>query len=289
MYIHKEIRKLQKTSKETYILSVPITWIRQNNLSKGSEIEITTFKDKVVLVPYHKELEKIIDSDGKTLIEIKHLIVSSYINGFDKIRIKNLPAEFLEEIKEFTTSYLIGAIVKIESSKSLSITFSIPDEFINKTKVLEHLFYLAEEFIKILLHKTRTKRKRKQKEMLYIMDKEVDKHYYLSLRMFPTETISKYAYIIENICDSMINIAELKINSKKENEAINKILEYILEKYRFIISNYYFKSIDNLSSTAHELKLKSIQLRKRRFSFLNEPIRLLKDLAEVMIDEITAF
>ncbi|GEM_PF-5049052 len=281
-------RKIQKTSKTTYTVSLPIDWIRKCSLQKNEDVLIEDFNNFLIIKPKDMEktkIEKNVEKYPKHLIE--QIIIGAYIRNIDKIVLTNLTKEKLPEIKKFVEECLFGSFIEYKPSQKELEIFFITDEYsLSRHKILYHLFYLVEWFLKISRDSITTKFSKKKLSQMDEMDKEVDKYYYLSMRLYPNEYLSRYATIIENMADSLINIGELKRLSKKDKETISTILQILEEKFSLAVQYYTYRNIKELSSITQDLKKLNIKLRKTKYSYTTEPVRLLRDLCEAMIDEL---
>lgn len=87
-----EVRKLISFGKGSYIISMPKSWVKRNNLKKGDLISINEEGIELSLSASQQEKkaepkEIDINSKNKNLELLKAEIVSSYLNGYDTINI----------------------------------------------------------------------------------------------------------------------------------------------------------------------------------------------------------
>ncbi len=282
------LRRIQKTSKETYIVSLPIEWIRKKELKPKDEVMIKDFDSHLIIKPYNIDKNvAILDYSKIPSHLLEQSVIAEYMKGYDKIIIKNTPHNKVITIKTFVEEYLLGAYTEYNpSAQEFNILIDIDEHQANKNKIILHLLYLLEWFLESTKEAIDKEKKGRAISKMDQMDKEVDKYYYLSLRLYSSHPISRYAQIIENICDALINIVELKRLSKKDREFIKETLNTLENIFEKISQYYTYKSIKELSSLSQELKKMNHKIRKTKYSYITEPIRLLKDLSEAMIDEL---
>src|SRR3989344_2730802 len=82
-------RSLVKQGSATLMVSLPAKWIKQNNLSKGSDIEIEEVDANLIISAKPQEIksETSIKIESNVESYIRTLITNSYRSGFDRIKI----------------------------------------------------------------------------------------------------------------------------------------------------------------------------------------------------------
>src|SRR3989338_6502020 len=111
-------RKLIKFGPSSYIISIPKSWIERHKLCKGDIIYCTrSNNDELILAHQQKEIKReprsaIINIDKKSIKDIKREFLSSYIAGFDIIKLEaeqdiKFSNELRDIIRELTTLDII--------------------------------------------------------------------------------------------------------------------------------------------------------------------------------------
>lgn len=108
-------RKIIKIADKTLVVSLPTSWIDENNIQKGDELDLTYLDDKILLSP-NISSQKI----KKTSIDISNInerilrwkISSLHKQGFDEIIVLNYTEQQLNIIKELLQNLFIGFIIK---------------------------------------------------------------------------------------------------------------------------------------------------------------------------------
>ncbi|MCW4044864.1 MAG: AbrB/MazE/SpoVT family DNA-binding domain-containing protein [Candidatus Bathyarchaeota archaeon] len=137
----EETRKVQFTGGSTYIISLPKKWIDQNNLKKGSVIQLReeeggalliTATSKVQTQTTEEALIKISPKDNSAAVIRK--VVSAYLVGYSLIRIKaekqqQLSTEQRNNLKNFARHMLVGTEIVTDkpSELTLQVLLSYPE------------------------------------------------------------------------------------------------------------------------------------------------------------------
>jgi len=136
----EETRKVQFTGGSTYIISLPKSWISQNQVKKGSFIRFRQEEDGLLtIVPpisvVQKKLEeatiKVSANDDTEMITRK--IVSAYLAGYSSILVKAekqpLSSKQRHEMKSFVRKMLIGTEIVEDTPNRLilQVLLSFPE------------------------------------------------------------------------------------------------------------------------------------------------------------------
>ncbi len=103
-------RSIVQQGPTTLMVSLPIQWVRQYNLVKGDEIEVTPQGRKLIISTEKqvKESEIEISIDVADKLYIWRRLQSAYISGYDKIKINFNEHKTLDILQELVVSSLIG-------------------------------------------------------------------------------------------------------------------------------------------------------------------------------------
>lgn len=90
-------RKVQLTGASTFIVSLPKTWAKKNNVGKGTELSIEEAESGSLLIRpsgfKQKESRVVFHIDEKTeWVDLERALVASYINGFGVIELASAKA-----------------------------------------------------------------------------------------------------------------------------------------------------------------------------------------------------
>lgn len=148
-------RKIIKQGNNSYTVTLPIEWIRDENLVEGSEIEINR-ENSHLNITLPKELKRNLNKiniDLKYYNErtIRNILNQSYRKGHDVITLSYKSQEQLEDIKKIVKSSLFGfEIIEIKDREIIIQNIAEPD--IEKFDViLRKIFFIIEEESKEIL------------------------------------------------------------------------------------------------------------------------------------------
>lgn len=145
-------RKLVRQGAGTMMISLPSKWIRENNLGKGSIINLEkTNNDLVISVGQQgKKSETSVKIEGFSEQSTVNLIKNIYKLGYDKITIYFFSEAQFKILQDITRTKLIGfEIVKKESNSCImeNITEPSEEQFDN---ILSKIFLNGEELFSLL-------------------------------------------------------------------------------------------------------------------------------------------
>jgi phosphate uptake regulator len=129
LFITKDKRKVQFTGNSTYIVSLPIKWVRDIGLEAGDTLTLTPMPNKTLLVSSssgskdHSVLKATIDYVHSDSAENNlRILISHYLVGYDSIRLttkKGFSAYDRKFIKDSVRQKLIGLELVEESRNEL--------------------------------------------------------------------------------------------------------------------------------------------------------------------------
>lgn len=113
-------RKIIKQGNNSYTLTLPINWIREEGIKEGTEIEVEEEDGHLIVkLPkgFRKEEESInIDVHNYNERTIRNILNQNYRKGYDKIIIQNVTEMQLENIRDIVRNTLLGFEVVEENS-----------------------------------------------------------------------------------------------------------------------------------------------------------------------------
>ena len=117
-------RKIINLGKSSYVVSLPSSWAKKNNLSKGDVLRFYENKDSDLILSINdkKPIQRqnrmeTINVDRKNMSRIRREILSAYIRGFQQLKIIGNVRENRSEIME-TLQDLIGTEI-LDQGKTL--------------------------------------------------------------------------------------------------------------------------------------------------------------------------
>ncbi len=290
-----EFRKLISFGKNSFVVSLPKTWIQQNKLKKGDLVYINESENNLNLsAKQHdneKEKEVTLFIDGVDSRRIQRDIIGAYINNYKVIRlIGNEISKKAEEIQGFIQKMVALEIVEQDSKKIVAKDFlNLKD--ISVIQIVKKMDSISRSMLsdckRMFIDDTYTS--------IYHRDHDINKFRYLAYRMVwygleNPSTVYKNFHLtqidlfnlwwlslsIEQIGDCIKRVARSMKDTKlsdKSKKVFVKLLEDVETNYLQILRAYYRSNMD----VAHEVTGKRGELIKRCDDFLDKN----KDIADI--------
>jgi phosphate uptake regulator len=103
-------RNIVKQGPTTLMISLPIKWVRRNNLDKGLEVNIEELGNDLLISSTNKKTNKEIDIhiDSNNGLFIWRYFQALYINGYTKIKVNYDNLSVLDELQHILKEFVIG-------------------------------------------------------------------------------------------------------------------------------------------------------------------------------------
>jgi len=134
-------------------ISLPIEWIRKNELKPGDELDIEGGQDNLVLTinEPHKKKKISIEIPDTEESYVRTYILNTYRVGYDSISVNYLGPESI--INNVVETFLIGfEINKIDSSNYIIESISEPS-FEKCESIIQRLFFIMSQILENILDK----------------------------------------------------------------------------------------------------------------------------------------
>ncbi|MFC1697498.1 AbrB/MazE/SpoVT family DNA-binding domain-containing protein, partial [Nanoarchaeota archaeon] len=144
------IRRLIKQGVNSYTVTIPISWVNDNNLKSGSEINVDVEGNNLIFKSEKFFKKKSIKVDVKDYDEdsIKYILYISYRNGIQRLVLKTKNFEIIEKL---AVKHFIGFEV-IEKQKDKIILEVITEPVEERFEsLLRKLFLIVNESISIVI------------------------------------------------------------------------------------------------------------------------------------------
>jgi len=145
-------RKLVKQGQSTLMISLPAKWIKENNLSKGSEIDLEIIKGNLHIIPtVKKEKKKEIRLKLNNLTEsaIRTLITNTYRKGYELVDVEFDNETQYQVLSKVVKNKLIGFDILEKKDKKCvveNITEPSSEQFEN---IMLKVFFNIKELLDI--------------------------------------------------------------------------------------------------------------------------------------------
>jgi phosphate uptake regulator len=251
-------RNIIKQGNNSYTLTLPIKWIRENNLDKTLKISILEENESLILQSEEKKIEKKIkislENKSKRLIRV--ILNNLYRAGYTEITLINLKKD-VEFIENLVTSRLLGFEVINISEKEVKIKNIAEPNFENFDSILRKIFFI----IKQSFQNFDNKESISDKVNLYI---NYLQRVIINSDKFIRETAHNYYLITTRLL--LIQHSLSRINKKPI--LLNETLE-LFEEYT---KNFFQENMENLiithnklSKLIHETYIKELEKSKSNF------------------------
>jgi len=155
-----EYRKVQRTGRASYIVTLPKEWVQDMGLEAGHQLALKKQEDSSLLLIPKTALEKIAEPKKSILNEVTihttskedpqslaRKITSLYVVGMDLIHIKSSDREFASEqktsVKDAVRRKLLGTEVISESSNEIVLQILINHPEFPIQKAIKRMFIIA--------------------------------------------------------------------------------------------------------------------------------------------------
>lgn len=257
-------RKLIKFGNSSFVVSLPNKWVKMNKLEKGSVMNLVeNGHNELILTPqgYEREAspkEIILDLKGKEEKEIQREIVSSYIYGYDIIRLKGV-GKNLRKVRDIIYS-LIGLEIVDQEQDLLVVRSLLSLKDISLDKHLRRI----DTILKAMMEDSRKSYRAENYEYIKDRDRDINRISYLLLRVIKSylanpslqrnekerytslELFNLWALLVslEGIGDECKRVSRLyttlQLNKKKiDFEAFDKLYATLCLYYNDIMKAYY--------------------------------------------------
>ena len=240
----KFIRRLQKIG-SSILVTLPKEWVDANNLSKSNQVEIETGQDSLS-ISVNKEnrpTKKLVISYPLPKAEnIVANITGAYLLGYDTIQINSksiIPGEDREKIRD-SMRRLVGMEIIEEGSSKINMQFLLDTTTLNPEKILKRISSIAlgmyEDLSNGLISDDKS-----NLQTLSKRDVEVNRQYFLLVRLIRSTLVDKRlanifnlenidvldyrvaANLLENVGDTIVELADLIYNSSLPKELLKRI------------------------------------------------------------------
>jgi len=294
------IRKVIKQANQAYTITLPVEWVRQNNIDKNKEVDVQT-QDKSLIVsnvggvslkkavlPFgHSEKS---DYDERT--ELARKIHAMYAKGIDEIEIhsaENISSKLVDVMTELIGYALVSQDKEVYIIKDIGGgSYSDLDEIFKRVFQMVIIFY--ESAIEDMFGK-----EEETKESLDNRDREINKFCLFLERAINKMSYSDpvngrgmftYSFSLEKIGDEIHRLWRANILGRlNKTDKLKKIL--LLSKEGLGLSfDFYYSNNFNVANKIYKLKeqvrKESESLSKQEFfEFGRHAVKIIEDVADL--------
>lgn len=247
-------RKLVAQGNSTLMVSLPIGWIKENNLRKGQEVSIKNIgKGLVIAAEKEAKAEKSLDLRGFSNSFIFIYLTNAFRSGFDRIAIK-FEEEKFKLINNIVKSDLIGfEITKKENNFCVieSVTEPSEEQFEN---ILNKLFLSIDNLLEISVIKMKDfKGDCGDLEEIESLEEQIHRYHNFCRRILYKKRFSEqksefFWTFLSTLDNAQIEIYNLNKNLKgvKCNKDTIALMEKTKKFFGLIVESYKEKNINCL-------------------------------------------
>ena len=183
-----DLRKIQEMGGGTSLISLPKSWVKKNNLKRGSVVSIESSSNRLIISPHASEQrvpkEIALTYPPKHLHSLLNEITASYLLGYDIIRIvgKDRVSYSDRDTIKNAMKFLIGLEIVEEDAYTITIQFLLEPSNIHPDKLFMRMHAITSGMHKDLLTACMENDAKLLKDVRG-RDDEVDRLYFLLVRI----------------------------------------------------------------------------------------------------------
>ena len=192
-----EIRKVQLTGKSSYTVSLPKVWATQLGLKEKSRVALSTLPDGSLRVTPNEHVKPqergIFNIDALFGEALARHMIAIYIAGYDtfELRAQKIRSDQRETIRDMSYR-LIGMEVVEETAKSVVIQDFLSPKELQVKKSIRRMHLIVESMLADAI-KSLLKGDIDLANDVIVRDRDVDRHYLLTLKRLQTMVKSPFA------------------------------------------------------------------------------------------------
>lgn len=244
-------RKIIKQGEQAYTITLPVNWIRNNNLKAGDEINFEQEENKIIISCSisKKTIRKVtINLTTQNIMRIRTAICFAYKRGYDKIILKSENKINIMKINQIVEN-LIGLKIDSQSENSviLKVVFSNETENIEKgiNKMLYSIKYLFSEILLAAESKSYDYSVIEDYYLIILKDRDFFQRIITVNNSHDDKSYEYYNFIflIEKISSNLEHIRRYEILNKKNIDNELNELKLVFEKFDEFIKIFLKKDV----------------------------------------------
>lgn len=222
-------RRLQKIGSST-LVSLPVNWVRQNQLKKGDTIQMELKSDNSLAILTSQDKNEIIrgfgiDYPARVVDILINQLFGAYLSGYDSIRIKaRTPIDYEDREKILTAlGKLVGLEIVDEDSLNINFQFLIDAGSLDAAKILRRMNAIIKGMMRDGLNAI-VKKDMKLVKLIARRDDEIDRQYFLLVRLIRSAMLNQR--IASKLDLSNIDILDYRVAASHLESAGDYVSEF---------------------------------------------------------------
>lgn len=259
-------RTIVQQANQAHTITLPIQWVREHSLGKGSEIDLELFERTIILRTQNFVVDKSLSINASKLSgkKLSNMIAAAYASGVDILKIENEKDITLELHTIFHT--LIGYAL-VEHTKNIYTVKDISGQNqVHIDQIMNQLFQMIiayyEDAIKDIFNKptvaesTLTARDAETNKFCLFVQRAINKQAYPDPLL--GRIIFTYSYVLEIMSDEITRLwrraKSPSFKSSKELKDLTLLSKQCLERAFEIYIHYTQEKVDELQSLRDKIR-----------------------------------
>lgn len=139
-------RKLIQHGESSLTISLPRSFVKENNLKKGQEVEVVESEKGLFISPQKNKEHKSVSIDVSDQLKvIRKVLGAAYKSGYDELNIKFSSFDEIKEVKHCLQSQFAGYEIIKQEKNSMFIKKISEDDFEQFNNVIRRFFIIVGE------------------------------------------------------------------------------------------------------------------------------------------------
>jgi len=282
-----EVRKVYRSGKGSYILTLPKEWIVANSVKEGDIVYLKVQKDTILISLKSRQVKEKsaeIDNRDANFNQLVRLIISYYFASYDLIKIKTYTDEQRRSVA-YAVDMLVGAEIMEDTGNEIVVEVFLDWKRFNFADVTEKLFKICismlSDFCTCLKNFNRA-----MCGSIIVRENEVDKIHFLALRLLniavegeeiglSAREIVNYRSIIkalERIADHISSMAEALVNLQSSFPGIYNTVKEAEEMLKTTMISFHKKDVEMAEEVLEKYEIFKNKIQKNYREILKSDI-----------------
>ncbi len=236
--MEKQLIALGPKKRKSYVVTLPIEWVRKYELDKKRKVDTDVVNDTVIIKPFQKEKTTITLNAKEVPKSLLRILQLEYKRGTDQILILNASAQVINKISEFIETRCIGFEI-IEQNKEKCIIKDVAKQSSEDFQTLiNRSFFIVKQLAD-----------EKDEQSLKNLDKNLNKIANYCQRLLVKEGHSAFKNIVAytQLVHELESIGDELKYAHNNKQSISEETKKIIEKTHLLNQSFTLPSFDALN------------------------------------------